>query len=113
MRELPQLGPLLVPTLVDIILASAGHWFAGLLRLGLLVSLILVPVWVWHSKPAADVSSPSPSHFSKYMSLEASPYRVQARPAKPGGTRPMFTKSAPTGGPVQASADAAPRPGND
>jgi hypothetical protein len=114
MRKLPEIGPLLVPTLVQVAFANVGTWLSTLVRLAGIVLLILVVAWVFTPKRAADVNPRGPSSSSSYPSLESSPYAVQAGPARPEGPRTMDQTSAQTGRAAQTSADAAPGgSGND
>jgi hypothetical protein len=114
MRKLPQIGPLIVPTVLDTLFANLGHWFSGLLRIAVLVLIILVPISLANSRRVDDMSASGPSSSSKYLSLESSPFAVPAGQARAGEKQAVDSAAGPTSGSVPNSVDAATRgPRND
>jgi hypothetical protein len=107
MRKLPQIGPLLVPTLADILLASLVRLFSGGLQLALLVLLILGPILLLSPKRITDVGPREPSSFAKRLSVESPPSVVPTEPADADEKRNLESRAAPTGGRVPNSTEAA------
>src|SRR6516162_2658815 len=108
MRKLPQIGPLIVPTVLDTLFANVGHWFSRLLRLAVLVLIILVPIWLANSRRVDDVSPRGPSSSSKYLSLESSPFAVPTGQAR-AGEQAVDSAAETTSGSVPNSIDEATR----
>jgi hypothetical protein len=67
MRKLPYIGPLLVPTVADILLTSIGHLF----RPALILSLVLVPIFLLTPKRATPDGPREPSSFVRNLSVES------------------------------------------
>ena len=96
MRKLPQFGPLIVPTLVEIVLANVGGWFAGLFRLALFVALILASTWLFNSGRGTNAPAHQSSSFTKYLTPAPSPSVVPSDPLSAGAKRTTDTAAGPS-----------------
>jgi hypothetical protein len=109
MRKSPEISPIIVPSLVDILLTRIGVWFIGKSRLALVVLLVLFPIWLSGPRHVAEVHRRDLPRFSICPSLDPSPDLMSTKPSSADANQAVEPAVGPTGRVVQNTADVAPR----
>src|SRR6516164_10737979 len=109
MRKSPEISPIIVPSLVDILLTRIGVWFIGKSRLALVVLLVLFPIWLSGPRHVAEVHRRDLPRFSTYPSLNPSLHLMPTKSSIADATQAIEPAFGQTGRAVQNTADVAPQ----
>jgi hypothetical protein len=96
MRELPDSGPLLLPTFLDLLAPVTRGCFASAFRLVLLGLVLLVPVWLCHPRDVPLPSISREAYFQEQAPPDPAVARIPLEQPKQGATRlPTDTEEDP------------------
>jgi hypothetical protein len=62
MRKVPEIGPLLIPTIIDILASSLRRWLSGAVEVALIGGVLLIPISLYCYRKGRP---PSESHYPR------------------------------------------------